>query len=171
MQPVTREGFQVIDNTASFTVPVTDHIVVTPGGNPQDESLYNAQRGLELTKNAVRDNGEVLLLAECPKGIAPTPTAREFFYDYLIMPLPEMMSKIQNNYRLYTHKSWKFGELIQRLRHVWLYTSLDKIQVETAHISYAPNPQKIVDSWLQNDSAAKIHVFHEANKIAVYARE
>ena len=171
IKSVTSEGFQVIDQTASFTVPTTDHIIVTPGGNPQDESLYNAQRGLELTKNAVRDNGEVLLLAECPKGIAPTPTARKFFYDYLILPLPEMMKKIQENYRLYTHKSWKFGELIQRLNRIWLHTTLDQTQVETAHIAYAPNPQKIVDSWLRNDANAKIHVFHEANKIAVYARD
>jgi nickel-dependent lactate racemase len=170
IQPVTSEGFQVIDKTASFTVPATDHIIVTPGGNPQDESLYNAQRGLELTKNAVRDNGEILLLAECPKGIAPTSKAREFFYDYLIMPLPEMMAKIQENYRLYTHKSWKFGELIQRLQRIWLHTTLDQAQVETAHISFAPNPQKIVDSWVQKDSTAKIHVFNDANKIAVYAR-
>jgi hypothetical protein len=118
----------------------------------------------------VQDEGEVLLLAECPKGIAPTPKAREFFYDYLIMPLPEMMTKIRDHYRLYTHKSWKFGELIQRLRHIWLYSTLERSQVETAHIAFAPDPQKIVDSWLQHDSAAKIHVFHDANKIAVYAR-
>lgn len=171
LQPITSEGVQIIDKTASFTVPATGHIIVTPGGNPQDESLYNAQRGLELTKNAVQDNGEVLLLAECPKGIAPTPTAREFFYDYLIMPLPKMMAKIRKHYRLYTHKSWKFGELIQRLRHIWLYTTLNQTQVETAHISYVTNPQKIVDMWLKNDSTAKIHVFHDANKIAVYATD
>ncbi len=170
LKPVTSEGFQVIDDTASFSVPPADYIIVTPGGNPQDESLYNAQRGLELTKNAVQDEGEVLLLAECPKGIAPTPIAREFFYDYLIMPLPEMMTRIRDHYRLYTHKSWKFGELIQRLSHIWLYSTLDRNQVETAHIAYAPHPQKVVDSWLQKDPAATIHVFHDANKIAVYAR-
>ncbi|MFX1317507.1 MAG: lactate racemase domain-containing protein [Promethearchaeota archaeon] len=169
-KPVTSEGFQVIDDSASFSVPPADFIIVTPGGNPQDESLYNAQRGLELTKNAVQDEGEVLLLAECPKGIAPTPIAQEFFYDYLIMPLPEMMTKIRDHYRLYTHKSWKFGELIQRLRHIWLYSTLNRNQVETAHIAFAPHPQKVVDSWLQKDPAATIHVFHEANKIAVYAR-
>ncbi len=168
---VTSQGIQVIDKTASFTVPATNHIIVTPGGFPQDESLYNAQRGLELTKNAVQDKGEILLLAECPKGIAPTPKAREFFYDYLIMPLPEMMTKIQSNYRLYTHKSWKFAELIQRLRKIWLHTTLDQASVETAHLSYTPDPQSIVDMWIQNDQASQIHVFHDANKIAVYASE
>ncbi|MFW9830392.1 MAG: lactate racemase domain-containing protein [Candidatus Thorarchaeota archaeon] len=171
LQEVTREGIQVIDKIASFSVPKTGHIIVTPGGFPQDESLYNAQRGLELTKNAVEDNGEVLLLAECPKGIAPTATAREFFYDYLIMPVPEMMAKIQNHYRLYTHKSWKFGELIQRLRHIWLYTSLDRTKVETAHLSFSQDPQKTVDAWIEQDQYATIHVFHDANKIAVYATD
>lgn len=167
---VTSEGIKIIDKTASFSVPKTDYIIVTPGGFPQDESLYNAQRGLELTKNAVDDHGEVLLLAECPKGIAPTKTAREFFYEYLIMPLPEMMAKIRQQYRLYTHKSWKFGELIQRLQHVWLYTALDKAKVETAHLSYSQNPQTTVNAWIETNRDAKIHVFHDANKIAVYAR-
>lgn len=170
MKEVTSQGIQVIDDTASFVVPATDHIIVTPGGFPQDESLYNAQRGLELTKNAVQDEGEILLLAECPKGIAPTPKAREFFYDYLIKPLPEMMAEIQHHYRLYTHKSWKFGELIQRLRHIWLYTKLEQNQVETAHLSYTSDPQITVNSWIQNDADATIHIFHDANKIAVHAK-
>jgi nickel-dependent lactate racemase len=170
MEEVTRQGIQVIDDTASFAVPTTDYIIVTPGGSPQDESLYNAQRGLELTKNAVQDEGEILLLAECPKGIAPTPKAREFFYDYLIKPLPEMMAEIQRHYRLYTHKSWKFGELIQRLRHIWLYTELDQKQVETAHLSYTTNPQSTVNTWIQENADATIHIFHDANKIAVHAK-
>lgn len=169
-EPVTTKGIRVIDESSSFTVPVTDHIIVTPGGFPQDESLYNAQRGLELTKNAVKDNGEVLLLAECPKGIAPTPKAQEFFYDYLIKPLPEMMAAIKNRYRLYTHKSWKFGELIQRLQRIWLFTTLDQAQVETAHLHYTQNPQEIINSWIQNDASAVIHVFHDANKIAVHGQ-
>jgi len=167
---VTAKGIQVVDESSSFTVPVTDHIIVTPGGFPQDESLYNAQRGLELTKNAVRDNGEVLLLAECPKGIAPTPTAQEFFYDYLIKPLPEMMTAIKSRYRLYTHKSWKFGELIQRLHRIWLYTNLDQKQVETAHLHYTQNPQQLINAWIKDDTSALIHVFHDANKIAVYGQ-
>ena len=169
-EPVTAKGIQVIDESSSFTVPVTDHIIVTPGGFPQDESLYNAQRGLELTKNAVKDNGEVLLLAECPKGIAPTPKAQQFFYDYLIKPLPEMMAAIKNRYRLYTHKSWKFGELIQRLQRIWLFTTLDQAQVETAHLHYTQDPQKIINTWIQKDAGAMIHVFHDANKIAVYGK-
>ena len=167
---VTANGIRVIDESSSFTVPMTDYIIVTPGGFPQDESLYNAQRGLELTKNAVRDNGEVLLLAECPKGIAPTPKAQEFFYDYLIKPIPEMMSAIKTQYRLYTHKSWKFGELIQRLKRIWLFTALDQGQVETAHLHYTQDPQHLINTWIKNDPSALIHVFHDANKIAVYGQ-
>ncbi|MFX1244028.1 MAG: lactate racemase domain-containing protein [Promethearchaeota archaeon] len=169
-EQVTAKGIDIIDESSAFSVPAADHIIVSPGGFPQDESLYNAQRGLELTKNAVQDNGEVLLLAECPKGIAPTLKAREFFYDYLIKPLPEMMTAIKTQYRLYTHKSWKFGELIQRLSRIWLYTALDQKQVETAHLHYTPNPQDLINTWIENNTDATIHVFHEANKIAVYAR-
>ena len=65
LEPVIAGGIEVLDETASFTVQPTPKIIVSPGGYPQDKSLYHAQRGLELTKNAVLDDGEVLFLAEC----------------------------------------------------------------------------------------------------------
>ncbi len=168
---VTAEGFTHIDSATSFTIPATNHIIVSPGGNPQDESLYNAQRGLELTKNAINDNGEILLLAQCPKGTAPTPKAKEFFYDYLTQPIPQIIQQIQHHYKLYSHKSFKFAELIQRLRKIWIHTALKREEVERAHLFYAANPQKVVDGWVENDVEAQIVVFDEANKIAVYAQK
>jgi len=166
---VASEGFQKIDAAASFTVPRTDHIIVSPGGFPQDESLYNAQRGLELTKNAVSDGGEILFLAECAKGAAPTAEARTFFFDCLTRPLPDVISSIKREYRLYTHKAYKFAELIQRVKKIWIHTNLPQSQVKAAHLEFASNPQSVVDNWIKHDANAKILIFHEANKIAVYA--
>jgi len=166
---VTAEGMRKIDETTSFTLSPTDRIIVSPGGFPEDESLYNAQRGLELTKNAVRDGGEILFLAECAKGVAPTPDARAHFFDYLTQPLPKVFASIKKEYKLYTHKAYKFAELIQRVKHIWMHTALDQSQVSAAHLDFAPDPQRLVDSWLRSDPDTQILVFHDANKIAVYA--
>ncbi|MFX1562703.1 MAG: lactate racemase domain-containing protein [Promethearchaeota archaeon] len=166
---VAAEGFTKIDKAASFTVPPTDHIIVSPGGFPQDESLYNAQRGLELTRNAVNEGGEILFLAECVKGVAPTPKARTFFFDQLTQPLPEVISSIQREYKLYTHKAYKFAQLIQHVNNIWVHTNLSQTQVKAAHLQYTPKPQTVIDNWIKHDTEAQILVFNEANKIAVYA--
>jgi nickel-dependent lactate racemase len=166
---VTTQGVRKIDDTASFTLTPTDRIILSPGGFPEDESLYNAQRGLELTKNAVRDGGEILFLAECAKGVAPTPDARAHFFDYLTQPLPKVFASIKKKYKLYTHKAYKFAELIQRVSHIWMHTALDPAQVTAAHLDFAPDAQRVVDGWLRSDPGTQILVFHDANKIAVYA--
>ncbi len=171
LAPVTAEGIRKIDETASFSVTPTDYIIVSPGGLPQDESLYNAQRGLELVKNAVRDNGEILFLAECPKGAAPTPKARKFFYDYLTRPLSSILPSIREKYILYSHKAAKFAELIQRVKKIWINSSLSTEQVEAAHLYPTSNPQTIVDDWIRTNPSAQILAFDEANKIAVYASD
>jgi nickel-dependent lactate racemase len=168
---VTAEGIQKIDEAASFYVRPTEHIIVSPGGLPQDESLYNAQRGLELVKNAVRDNGEILFLAECLKGAAPTPKARKFFYDYLTKPLPSILPSIREKYILYSHKAGKFAELIQRVRKIWICSTLSAKQVEAVHLYPTSNPQKIVDDWVRANPDAQILAFDEANKIAVFETE
>ena len=165
---VTAEGIRRVDEAASFTVNPTRHIIVSPGGAPQDESLYNAQRGLELTKNAVIDGGEILFLAECPKGVAPTPAARTHFYDQLTQPLPQVLSSIRRKYKLYTHKAYKFAELIQRVKRIWIHTTLPQDQVKSAHLAPAPNPQAVIDEWIGRDPHTRILIFNEANKIAIY---
>ncbi len=171
LAPVTAEGFRRIDEAASFSVTPTDHIIVSPGGLPQDESLYNAQRGLELVKNAVRDKGEILFLAECPKGAAPTPKALKFFYDYLTKPLHTILPEIKEKYVLYSHKAAKFAELIQRVKRIWICSTLSAEQVEAVHLHHTSKPQKIVDQWIRSDPDAQILAFDEANKIAVYAAD
>ena len=165
---VTAEGIQRIDETASFSVKPTDHIIVSPGGLPQDESLYNAQRGLELVKNAVKDNGEILFLAECPKGAAPTPKARKFFYDYLTKPLPTILPSIREKYVLYSHKAGKFAELIQRVNKIWIHSILPDNQISAVHLYPTSKPQTVVDDWISENPDAQILAFDEANKIAVY---
>jgi len=64
-EPVTRAGFAVVDEMSSFRVKAAKYVVVSPGGFPNDETLYSAQRGLDLVKSAIADGGEVLLIAAC----------------------------------------------------------------------------------------------------------
>jgi len=158
----------MLDETASFFVKPVSNAVISPGGYPQDISLYHAQRGLELTKNAVEDLGEVLFVAECREGVAP-PEAIENFYNRLRAPLEEVISSISGEYHLYEHKAYKFAELLKRISGVKMYTELDRETVESAHITKVENPQGVIDDWISANPKTQILVLDKANKIAVYA--
>ncbi len=166
LEPVIMNGIEVLDETISFMVSPTDRIIVSPGGYPQDKSLYHAQRGLELTKNAVRDGGEVLFLAECRDGVAPE-KAMDNFYNKLTAPLDEVVKSISGNYHLYQHKAYKFAKLLQEVR-VRMFTELDQEQVQSAHLENVGNPQEVIDEWLVESPDCRIMALNKGNKLAVY---
>ncbi len=168
LEPVIARGIEVLDETSSFTVKRTAKIVVSPGGYPQDKSLYHAQRGLELTKNAVADGGEVLFLAECRDGVAPE-SAIQNFYNKLTAPLDEVVESISEQYHLYEHKAYKFADLLLRLSSIKMYTELDKDTVDRAHLTKIADPQQVVDEWIEEDPDVQILVLDKANKLAVYS--
>ena len=165
---VTQEGIRTTDALFSLSAPTHRYLVVSPGGDPQDESLYNAQRGLELTKQLVEPGGQVLLLAACHKGIAPTATAREFFYDLLKMEdLEELLKTVKAGYRLYSHKAYKFAEFL--LDHqIHLHSQLPDKDVSDIHLQPVPDPQALINSWLEKDPEAKIAFVDYANKVVVH---
>ncbi|MBE0525838.1 MAG: DUF2088 domain-containing protein, partial [Candidatus Thorarchaeota archaeon] len=165
--PVSAGAMDFLDESASFTVTPTNRIIVSPGGYPQDKSLYHAQRAIELTKNAVLDGGQILFLAECKDGIAPE-KAIENFYNRLILPLDEVIESISGKYHLYEHKAYKFAELIKRVSKILMYSDLDTETIEAAHMEKVGNLQKVVDDWIVEDPDVKILVLDKGNKIAVY---
>jgi len=141
---------------------------VSPGGYPQDKSLYHAQRAMELTKNAVKDDGEVLFIAECRDGIAPE-TAIENFYNRLTAPLDDVINSISSKYHLYEHKAYKFAELMKRVSKIKMYTELDQQTVESVHMEKVVNVQQVIDEWIADNPSVRILVLDKGNKLAVYA--
>jgi len=169
LQPVIAGGIEVVDEMDSFVVKPVPRVIISPGGYPEDKSLYHAQRAVELCKNAVADGGEILLVAECIDGVAPS-EAIENFYKKLTAPLDEVLSSIHGEYHLYEHKAYKFAELLKRISRVRMYTNLDSQTVEAAHLEKVDDPQAVVDEWIGQDPKTKILVFNKGNKLAVYAK-
>jgi nickel-dependent lactate racemase len=167
-EPVTARGMELLDETSSFTVTPQTRVVVSPGGYPQDKSLYHAQRAIELTKNAVVDGGQILFLAECRDGVAPE-SAIENFYNKLTAPIDDVIKSISGKYHLYEHKAYKFAELLKLVSIVRLHSKLDKKTVEAAHLKQVEDPQSVIDEWIKEDPDVKILVLDKGNKIAVYS--
>lgn len=168
VQDVSAESFVVTDERNIRPATPTSRMVVSPGGLSNDEDLYTAQRALELTRAAVTDGGEVLFLAACPNGVGE-PQTLENFYNRLTAPLDEVIQSIQRDYVLYSHKPYKFAQMIRRLRRIWMHTQIPDHLVQAAHLHPTRNPQAVVDSWLAEQPETRILFVDGANKVALTA--
>ena len=166
---VTRRGIAQVDKMMSKTVQPSDLLIVSPGGYPNDESLYTAQRALELSKNALKPGGKILFLAECRNGIGP-PSARENFYDLLARPLPEVFRILHEKYILYSHKAYKFARLIEQCSFLGMTSSLEKSVIENIHLQWVDDPVQWLNAELRENPQLTINLVNDGNKIALHAR-
>ncbi len=167
IQPVSAEAFAAVDQRNTHTVSPAERLIVSPGGLPNDIDLYIAQRALELTKEAVTDGGEILFLAACPNGVGEANTM-ENFYHRLTLPIEEIFNSIESQYKLYSHKPYKFARLIRRLRRINIYSQISDDLIRAAHLFPIHEPQAVVDGWLAEQPDVKITIVDGANKIALY---
>ncbi len=62
-------GSRLVDEIDSAYIPEkADTVVVSAGGYPKDINLYQASKALINAKEAVKDGGNIILLAECTEG-------------------------------------------------------------------------------------------------------
>lgn len=166
-QQASSEAMSIVDKMNTHTVPSTQRLIVSPGGFPHDESLYTAQRALELTKNAIKDGGEILFLAQCINGIGSERTLQNF-YNRLTAPIDVILKSTNAEYKLFSHKPYRFAQMIGRLRRIWVYSAIADNVLEKAHLFPTSDPQSIVDGWLSKNPDVKITIVDGANNVALY---
>jgi len=167
MEAVTRLAIEQVDRAATVRVERAARLIVSPGGSPQDDTLYNAQRGLELSRNAVAEGGEILFLAACAQGVADSEEARVEFYDRLKQPLDVVIEGLEADYVLYSHKAYKFAKLLKSVRRLYMFTELDERQVQAVHMRKVAHAQDVVDEWLRQ-SSEPILISPHAGRTALY---
>jgi len=168
MSQVAGAGMTFVDRATSVTVVPSRRVIVTAGGHPLDESLYTAQRALELTKNAVAPGGEVLFFAACKNGIGP-PEAVRGFYDRLKGDLDAVLDSFSGEYEMYSHKTYKFAVMLKQVAAIHVVSDLDDATLAAVHLHRELDPQAVVARWLEQDAHEPVLVFHDASKLAVYA--
>jgi nickel-dependent lactate racemase len=166
---VTQNGIIQVDQLMSQTVTPADILIVSSGGYPNDETIYTAQRALELSKAAVKSGGKILFLAECRNGIGPE-SAKENFFDLLAKPLPEVFALLEKKYIMYSHKAYKFARLIDQCNFLGVHTRLSKKDIESIHLSYVSNPVLWVANELKAQPNLSINLVNDGNKIALHTR-
>ncbi len=65
-----RRGCEWVAARGKMKIPrLADIVLVSAGGHPTDVNLYQAQKALDNAPFAVRDNGVIILAAECSEGL------------------------------------------------------------------------------------------------------
>jgi nickel-dependent lactate racemase len=169
LEKVTSKALVQVDRLMSVELNPADHIIVSCGGYPDDESLYTAQRALELTKHGMKKNGDILFIAACANGIG-SEKATQNFYNPLKNDLDQILQKYQEHYVMFSHKTYKFARLIKQTRNLFVYSMLSADQVKSIHLSSVKNIQEIIDFWIKENPQVKINIFPEGNKFAVYVK-
>ena len=97
-----RAGCAFLDTL--YKVPMqekADAVIVSVGGYPKDLNLYQAQKGLDNAKHAVRDGGVIVLCASCAEGLGEA-----CFERWMTEMAPEeRIRQIKVNFQLGGHKA------------------------------------------------------------------
>lgn len=97
-----RAGCAFLDTL--YKVPMkekADAVIVSVGGYPKDLNLYQAQKGLDNAKHAVRDGGVIVLCASCAEGLGEA-----CFERWMTEMAPEeRIKQIKTNFQLGGHKA------------------------------------------------------------------
>ena len=170
LEGVTERGIREVDRMMSREVVPTDKLIVSCGGYPNDESLYTAQRALELSKNGVKSGGEILFLAGCVNGLGPEKSVHNF-YNPLTEDVTKILLKMSEKYVMYSHKTYKFARLIQQMNQIFVMSDLPSEQISNIHLSPVKNPQEIVDRWVRDNPQTSIGIVTDGNKLALHKKK
>jgi len=135
MEQAFNEGVRVVDEM--YKVPIeqrADIVIVSSGGNPLDINLYQAYKGIDNALNAVKRNGVIILVAECPEG-----HGNEVFYEWTVKfkTLKDMEKEIKRHFVLGGHKSYYLLKALQRVKIILVSVMPDYLAVNVFNLKTA----------------------------------
>ncbi|HHY46516.1 MAG TPA: nickel-dependent lactate racemase [Firmicutes bacterium] len=129
-----REGCKIADQVFKVPVPeACDIVIAGAGGFPKDINLYQAQKGLDNARLAVKQGGTIILVAECPEGFGD-----ETFEAWMtgVGDPEEIIARMEREFVMGGHKALAVA-LTMRKAKVILVSSLDPDLVRRAHFTPA----------------------------------
>ena len=106
-----RAGCRILDQMYKIQLSrPADIVVLSAGGFPKDINLYQAQKGLDNARHAVREGGILIWCASAKEGFG-----EKVFEEWMRTKKPaEMIAEIQRSFRLGGHKAAAIAMTMQR---------------------------------------------------------
>ncbi len=125
-----REGCEFLDKLYSVSISEkADIVVVSAGGYPKDQNMYQAQKALDNAKHAVKDGGIIIWIASCKEGLGS-----KIFEEWMTQKSPnEMIEDIRTDFKLGGHKAAAISLVLERSQ-IFLVSDLDKQLIKDIHL-------------------------------------
>ncbi|NIQ08071.1 MAG: nickel-dependent lactate racemase [Candidatus Korarchaeota archaeon] len=136
---------------------------------PLDKNLYQAQKGLENCKFAVKDGGIFILISECKEGIGPPDYQEMLASGETLDELYDIFKKRVERYELGWHKVGSIPEFL-KTKDFWMVTTLSQDTATKIHVKPFYSIQKAVnEAIMKKGKEATIVIVKDSGNIAPQA--
>jgi len=145
-----------------------DVVIASCGGYPRDICLCQAQKGLNLASRAVKEGGNILLLAKSSQGIGD-----DIYFDYVSQGTTpeEILSAFKKQGRnMGAHTAYVFGRTLNQFD-VAITSELDPAILQRCHLR-AADPSGVIREWVNGFAGVpRVGVIRDANTTYFYDME
>jgi nickel-dependent lactate racemase len=169
-EPVTvlNEGAKTC--AALYGVPLEhkyDIVIASCGGYPKDITLYQAQKGLNLASQALKQGGKILLFASCSQGVGD-----ETYFDYIsrFSTPKEVLEDFEKlGFKIGAHKAFLFARTLTQYD-VATVSDLDIDIMNKCHLR-AVDPDVVIKQWVDGfGGRPRVAVVPNANTTYFYPK-
>jgi nickel-dependent lactate racemase len=147
-----RKGAAFLDKLSRIEVEPSDIAIVSPGGWPRDIDIFQSHKALEHVKNAVKDGGSIILVAECREGYG-----NKVFEKWLEYDRDEVIKKFKSGFVMGGHKAALIAALSKRVD-LYLVSSLPDEMARRAYFIPATLEEALEAALAKHGERAKIIV-------------
>ncbi len=147
---------------ANHTVEITekrDVVIVSCGGTPHDVNMIQAHKALDAASRACRDNGTIILLAECAEGLG----RKDFLNWFEAENSEKLAEKLCESYQVNGQTAWNLLRIAEKFN-VRIVTALTENETRPMRLQKA----RSLDEALTGISPAKSgYVIPDGAKVSI----
>ena len=158
-----RKGVEFLDRLSKIKVEQADIIIVSPGGLPKDIDIFQSHKALEHVKNAMKDDGSMILVAECSEGYG-----NRVYEEWLKFNRDEAIEKFKAGFVMGGHKAALIAALSKKVD-LYLVSTLPDDMARRAYFIPATLEGALNMALQKHGSDAKILVIPYGGSMLVAA--
>ena len=163
------EAVKIYDSSYKVTLDSkADMLILSAGGYPKDINLYQALKGLEHCRAAVKENGVIFYLAECKEGVG-----HQVFDEWMIKynTLEKVSKQLQTKFKMGGHKVYYLLNAKKQTPHIYLLSKLPKDEVINKfflnHLQNKEELENIINKKIKENNVKKIYLIPNGGDILI----
>jgi len=152
-----RIGCSYVDKMYKVNVDKADIVITSAGGYPKDINLYQAHKALEFAKTFAKNNGSIILIAECSEGLG-NKVYEKWLKEY---KKEEIKDKLKSSFEFGGHKAFFLTELAKNFD-LYLVSELSEELAKKSYFIPASSAQDALECAINKHgkNASVIVILH-----------